>query len=206
MALAVTSAATAAALASDFFIAEHREPSNSTRMNCALLAQDTWRAACEIQNAPGKRARHLARMAKCRWHPEPMDIVQLGEGPLKGPDSRNQQALGRVQYTPPLSSYVREACEVYEADGAVPAVWVFIRVGPFATRGGYTWSRLLALFPMNGTIGRLTGTTSGGTVHIADHLAGNADTTGDLFPYTPTAHTTAVHTAPSTGSRCHSAH
>ena len=128
-------------------------------------------------------------MAKCRWHAEPMQIVQMGEGPLRGPDPRNQAALSTpYKPKPGENAGLRyEACEVWETAkrDETPSVWVFFRVGPFASRGGYTWSRLLALYPTNGTIGRVTGTSHGGKVYIADHVAGNVDATGDLFPYPP---------------------
>ena len=175
-------------LARDFMVPRYREPTNSTSMNCAALPT-AWREACVIQNAPGKRERHLIRMAKCRWHAEPMQIVQMGEGPLRGPDPRNQAALSTpYKPKPGENAGLRyEACEVWETAkrDETPSVWVFFRVGPFASRGGYTWSRLLALYPTNGTIGRVTGTSHGGKVYIADHVAGNVDATGDLFPYPP---------------------
>lgn len=177
------------------------EPSNSARMNCAELPVAEWRAACEIQNVPGKRERHLARMAQCRWRPEPMEIVQMSEGANKGPEPANQQMLSKP-YVPCSSKAKRttspcparpggriayEACEVWDEESAQPGVWAFFRVGPLASYGGYTWSRLFALFHANGTIGRLTGTTGGGDakVYIADHVAGNADEAGDLYPYPP---------------------
>ena len=48
--------------------------------SCAALPDARSVAACELMNRPGKRARHMARMARCSWRPEPhgMRVWRIG--------------------------------------------------------------------------------------------------------------------------------
>ena len=80
---------------------------------CAL-ADARAQAACEINNRPGKRERHLARMAKCDFKAEPrIQLLLLSEGP----DPDHMRLLDNTTIR-------AQACEVREGNG----VWYFTPV------------------------------------------------------------------------------
>ena len=97
---------------------------------CAL-ADARAQAACEINHRPGKRERHLARMAKCDFKAEPrIQLLLLSEGP----DPDHMRLIGNT-------SIRAQACEVREGNG----VWQFQRIGPFSTRGGNSWTSVVTV-------------------------------------------------------------
>ena len=140
------------------------------RPPCAL-ADARAQAACEINNRPGKRERHLARMAKCDFKTEPgIKLLLLSEGP--DPDHmsliNNKTIHGRV-------------CEVREGNG----VWQFQRIGPFSTRGGNSWTSVVTAHDESMYAQWRVSHEGRASLFVGDHVLGSADASGDLLGYPP---------------------
>ena len=137
---------------------------------CAL-ADARAQAACEINNRPGKRERHLARMAKCDFKTEPgIKLLLLSEGP--DPDHmsliNNKTIHGQV-------------CEVREGNG----VWQFQRIGPFSTRGGNSWTSVVTAHDESLHSQWHVSHEGRASLFVGDYVLGTADASGDLIGYPP---------------------
>ena len=137
---------------------------------CAL-ADARAQAACEINNRPGKRERHLARMAKCDFKTEPgIKLLLLSEGP--DPDHmsliNNKTIHGQV-------------CEVREGNG----VWQFQRIGPFSTRGGNSWTSVVTAHDDSLHSQWHVSHEGRASLFVGDYVLGTADASGDLIGYPP---------------------
>ena len=151
------------------------------RPPCAL-ADARAQAACEIDHRPGatgaggtgvagKRERHLARMAKCDFKTEPgIQLLLLSEGP--DPDH-----MSLIDNTTIRS----QACEVPEGNG----VWHFTRVGPFSTRGGYSWTGVTTVHDESMHSQWRVSHEGRASLFVGDYVLGSADASGDLIGYPP---------------------
>ncbi len=151
---------------------------------CAALAHapSYTRQACLIMNRPDKRARHMARMKRCHFEPL-VDAQMMRFGTALTQHDLDHWALidgGRINRN---GSAATEYCEVSEdgEDGKDGSVWLFFRVGPFDTYGGYTWSRALVVFPER----LFSRWENDGRVFLHDHILGNADANGHILSYPP---------------------
>ena len=136
---------------------------------CAL-ADARAQAACEINHRPGKRERHLARMAKCDFKTEPrIQLLLLAEG-----DPDHMRLIDNTTIR-------AQACEVREGNG----VWHFTRVGPFSTRGGYSWTGVTTVHDESMHAQWRVSHEGRASLFVGDHVLGSADASGDLLGYPP---------------------
>jgi hypothetical protein len=135
------------------------------------LADARAQAACEINHRSGKRERHLARMAKCDFKTEPrIQLLMLSEGP----DPDHMRLIDNTTIR-------AQACEVREGNG----VWHFTRVGPFSTRGGYSWTGVTTVHDESMHSQWRVSHEGRGSLFVGDHVLGSADASGDLIGYPP---------------------
>ena len=147
------------------------------QVSCGSLAPLASRAACEAMNRPHKQARHLERMERCQLRPASLHVWQVGTSAAQ--TLLNQKAYvdgGRVNSG--TGGVLLHTCEVDEPGGT----WLFTRIGPFETRGGSSWSRLLATF---NTSLSARFEDHAGNILIGDHILGNVAADGGILPYPP---------------------
>ena len=168
--------------------------SGSQASRCDALPTHASRDSCSFMNWPDKRARHLARMKRCHFRSLDASssgaVYRLGTSKLAedldtnppkyiGPPPKSSvyhQHIGPINQA---NMYDVEYCEV--ADDVDPtSSWMFFRIGPFETYGGYSWSRALVVFPEHIFV-----PWGGDRVFIGDHILGNADADGDILTYPP---------------------
>lgn len=138
---------------------------------CATIQSDAGRAACDANDRPGKRERHMARMSQCTFAADPgIDLQYAAQG--TGPHQ-----LRPIQN----ASIVKETCTVYEGLGA----WHFTRVGPFSTTGGGSWTSFATVH--DESVYPLWHVTHDGRawLDVSDHVVGSVDGDGDLIGYPP---------------------
>ena len=107
---------------------------------CSAYPVAAARGACERMTSPGKRARHMARMANCNFRPELMKVLIVGSAETQI-DLNAWRFLdgGRVNHADGAVSL--RYCSV--PDPVRDAGWHFFRIGPFVTTGGNTWTQQL---------------------------------------------------------------
>lgn len=134
------------------------------RVTCDELHGRT-RVACEVQHRPGKRERHLGRMAACRWRQEPRVVHRFHK--LSNPPEAARS----------------EACVLQEASSG--SSWLFVKTGPVLTTGGYSWDNLFSRFEdeMLSPWQRRDG-----ALWVAGHVLGSTDAAGALFDNPPLHH------------------
>ena len=74
-----------------------------------------------------------------------------------------------------------QACEVPEGNG----VWHFTRVGPFSTRGGYSWTDVATVHDESMHSQWRVSHEGRASLFVGDHVLGSADASGDLIGYPP---------------------
>ena len=144
---------------------------------CSSFSPAASRAACEVMNTPHKRARHMSRMERCLFRPASMHVWQVGTSTdLARLNDRRYVDGGRVNGG--SGTVTLDVCEVEEPGG----LWIFTRIGPFETRGGNSWSRLLATFNDSLTDSYKD---SEGNLLVGDHILGNTAADGSILPHPP---------------------
>ena len=177
----------------------------TARFDCATLQDVRAAAACAFMDRPGKRARHDARMARCQWQRQSLvfgeelaggsadaQIWRIGTTETQD-DMNNVLNYGAVNAFPARNP-VNEVGDIFldvctveeeeEEERSIPATWLFMRIGPFETRGGYSWSRVLATLEDTSIIGRIIGDSTS-RFYIGDHVVSLAKLNGSLLSYPP---------------------
>ena len=176
-------------------------PPPTAAASCDSLADARSVSACKHMNRLGKRERHMERMARCHWQAQP---TVFNDQPQVLPANRSAGAqiwrvgtvareqwdplnYGAVNHFPKGKTAINargsidfETCKVVEED----STWLFFRIGPFETNGGYTWSRILATIEEPSLVGQLVGGDTS-RVYIGDHIMGFAHRNGSLHAYPP---------------------
>ena len=147
-------------------------PCAAAQALCDRFGDTRSQAACHANNRPGKRERHMWRMAQCSFAPEPrVRLVILADGP----DLDHLHPIGTN------ASIEAKTCEVPEGEG----VWHFTRIGPFSTTGGYSWTSVLT--EHDESMHSQWSVTHDGRalLSVRDHIVGSSDADGDLIGYPP---------------------
>ena len=129
------------------------------RVTCDGLHGDTH-AACLVMFKSQKRERHMGRMRRCSWYAEPRITHRWLRRTSPHPETRPH------------------ACVVEEDNGS----WLFVRIGPALTTGGYSWDTLFSNFNRS-MLARWR--RPDGSIWVSDHVLGSSDEFGELIGNPP---------------------
>ena len=136
---------------------------------CAL-ADARAQAACEINHRPGKRERHLARMAKCDFKAKPrIQLLLLSEGPIRthAPDRQHVDPRAGVR-----------GARGQAARGT-------LRASARSPPGGNSWIGVTTVHDESMHAQWRVSHEGRASLFVGDHVLGSADASGELIGYPP---------------------